>query len=308
VVLHDLVQHVVLPDVQTIVRETRTLERDLHELVRNADAHAVATARASLRRAMLAWQRAQAFRDGPMLETHALIRSTFWPIRRPAIAQLVRAHAHVAELGVDVKGVFALEHLLFEGPELGTHWLSGDHMPAALTYAHALASELCEQAERALQAFESGLFAEQFAEGGQTSLNRLINHMLASLETLAADRLGRVLARGANVQDIPGGSSAVATDLTLSWLSAIQSLFLGQNDRGIAALVKLAAPAIEPGARAAFERAVRELSRVSKRLEQAEPSTLESAARALKDLEVLTKVELVAALGVNLSFISTDGD
>lgn len=319
-VLRDLVQQVVLPDVQTIARQSHRLARDIDQLARAPDADKLEAARESLRHSMLAWQRAHAFRDGPMLETHALIRSTFWPIRRPAIAEAIRTStrfdaARIEELGVDVKGVFALEHVLYEGPAEGSSWLSMPEAPVALAFASALADDVSSHAERALQAHHRGAFAESFARAGQTSLNRLVNQMLASMETIAADRLGRALARhashGVRLQDIQGGPSGVSTELSLAWLTAMQSLFLGRDDRGLTALAKLAAPDIEPGVRAAFARAVDKLARVPKRLEQAvtpDPSALEQAIRAIKELEVTTKVDLIAALGISLSFVSTDGD
>src|SRR5262249_29436002 len=143
-----------------------------------------------------------------------------------------------------------------------------------------------------------------------------VNQMLSTLEMIAADRLGRALARHAShrlsLDDVQGGASGLSVAIPRAWLSATQSLYLGADEHtGIAALAKAAAPAIEPGVRAAFARALAGMERIPTRLEQAverDPGAIEQAVRALKDLEVATKVDLVGALGINLSFISTDGD
>lgn len=73
-VLHDLVEHVVLPDARTIVEESRALERALEQLATAPSTEALAHARAAFARALLAWQRAQSLRLGPTWGLAALTR------------------------------------------------------------------------------------------------------------------------------------------------------------------------------------------------------------------------------------------
>jgi hypothetical protein len=178
-----------------------------------------------------------------------------------------------------------------------------------------LARDARKHAEHAQHGFAHGNFAEVFSDAGQESLNRVVNQMLATLETIAADRLGRVLAirtgTALNAADIQGAASGLSADIPLTWLSTSQRLYLGHEGMGLGALVSRVAPAVETSVRAAFARATAALSSLPKHLENADAShaaALQAAIRAAKELEVAIKVDLASALGISLNFISSDGD
>jgi predicted lipoprotein len=318
-VLAGLVERIAVPDLERIVRASAALESAVAALGA-ADAAALERARKALRAALLAWQRAHAFRQGPVVDSHALLRATFWPARPAAIATLIQSPrvldaSRVAELGVDVKGVFALEHLLFEGPEPGASWLAGEHGARGTALARVLASDVRNLAERAARELGDGsAFARKLADGGQASLNRLVNELLATIETAAVSRVDRVLGLRregmlARAQ-LQGGPSGLSAHIPRTWIDAGSDLY-DRDGRGLGELVRTVAPAIDSRVRETFGRASAALQKLDAPLEQLvvrEPARLEHAVRALRDLEVAIKADLAGALGVTLTFTSSDGD
>src|SRR5262245_53120928 len=151
-VLSALVLRIGAPDTQEILAQSRALASILRLPPSAANLEA---ARHALRKAALLWQRAYAFRNGPIIESHAFIRSAFWPTRPDAVREVLEGDqafddAFIAELGVDVKGVFALEHLLFEGPN-GTAggFFVGPGAMRARAFAIALADDALAYARKA---------------------------------------------------------------------------------------------------------------------------------------------------------------
>src|SRR5262249_15236209 len=145
---------------------------------------------AAHRSALLAWQRAYAFRNGPLMESSAYLRSAFWPIRPAAVREVLEGREaidgeFVDSLGGDVKGMFALEHLLYEGPEEhGAVWLARPDQARALALGVAYADDALGHAKRASQLLGTGdEFAERFVRGGQDSINVLVNQIVGTVDT-----------------------------------------------------------------------------------------------------------------------------
>ena len=319
-VLQSLVQHLALPDAAAIVRETKALESALAQLEREASATSLQSARTTLQHALIAWQRAYAFRHGPIEDSRALMHAAFWPIRSSAVEHLVTGpqsidDAFVSELGVDSKGLFALEHLLFAEPTPNTTWMLGTVSTRACALASALARDVSRHAERVAHDLARGDFQRNFANAGQDSLNQVVNQMLATLETIAADRLGRIASMRSNqrfeMRDVQGAESGLSVDIPLAWLTTTQRVYLGLERESLATLVKQVAPQVDVQVRAVFAGATAALQALPKRLDDSDVATthaLEAAILSIKDLEVALKVDVASALGVTLSFISSDGD
>lgn len=317
-VLRQLVLQVAVPELQALPKVSRELASALHQ-VKHGDAASLENAQRALRKALLAWQRVQAFRNGPVVESNALLRSTFWPARRLAIGSVIEGNATihsalVESLGVDAKGLFALELMLFE-QTAREEWL-GPHGERVIALAAAFADDVRERADAVLRQLGDGrAFADKFAAGGQESLNRLVNQLVETSETIAADRLLRVLGLQEHDRLLPGqiygGFSGLSAQLPLASLITTQSLYLGVDDAGLCALVKQVSPAIDTRVRSTFAAALAALKALSGPLEQVvrrDRKLLVQAADAAKALEVALKSDLASALGVTLSIVSGDGD
>jgi predicted lipoprotein len=319
-VLAGLVDRIVVPDCERVLRDSIALDEAVRALGKAPDAEAIPRARDLLRAAILSWQRAYAFRLGPMIESHALLRATFWPVRASSIEGHIRGtrridEKRVAEFGVDVKGLFALEHFLFEGPTAGQGWLADPQRLRVQAMMRAMSRDVRSHAEVAARALGDGsAFAKQLAASSQEGLSRLVNELLATVETACFARVDRVLAmkrdgtlKAVDVQGAPSGLSAAIPRV---WIEVSSALYEHEG-RGLAELVKQSAPDVHPHVQQAFAASRAALAALDAPLEQLvvkHPDRLERAARTLKDLEVVIKADLASALGVTLTFTSRDGD
>lgn len=315
-VLRQLVLTVVAPEIRALPKSSVAL---VEALRRWSDTQGLESARSALRSCLLSWQRTQAFRSGPLVESNALLRSTFWPSRRNTIAGAIEGSAPVdatlvENLGVDAKGLYALELILCD--ERSSEWHTGARAARTRSLAVAFAEDVVRRAATANEQLADGRkFADAFAAGGQASLDKLVNQMVETSETVAADRLLRVLGLQEHdrllPEQIPGGYSGLSTQLPLAWLKATQQLYLGAGQSGLCTLVKQAAPAIDVRLRTAFDTAVQAIEQLKVPLEQVvqqDRARLQDVAAKARALEIALKSDLAASLGVTLSIVSGDGD
>jgi predicted lipoprotein len=313
-------ERVLLPAIQEIVASSRALVSAIAPLRTTPNADQLTAARSAWRQACLAWQRGQAFQHGPLVTTGALLRAAFWPTRPSAIAELVQSPTpidpeQVAALGVDVKGLFALEHLLFEAPRTGAVWVVGEQSARATQLAAALADDIVLHATRVDRAVgASAPFTAEYAAGGQQNVDRLVNQLLATTEAAAA-RLTRVLtlhqAQRLRSVDVQAAPSGLSSDVLKAWLSVNARIYAAADTDGLATLVRSAAPALHTSIERAFASATHSLGQLSEPLERIvvqSPAPLTAALRDIKALEVALRAELASALGVALTFASADGD
>lgn len=318
--LRELVLEVVTPDTEEVDESSRRLVRDLTSLEATPSQSALATTRTAFRRALLAWKRAACFGAGPVVETSALVRAAFWPVRTVAIEQGLAGPAalderFVAELGVDLKGLYALEYLLFSAAS-GTPSFDAPEAAKRRRLAVLLSRNVAEHAGRVKRALGDGqAYAERFAAGGQASLSQVVERLILVAEHVAAQRLALVtdlekngMLRAALVEGAPSG---ISHELAYTELVAAERLYRGSEGRGLEELVARTAPAVRARVDERFGRALAAVRAVGVPLERAareHRAELAAAAAAAKELELALKVDLPSALGVTITFAATDGD
>jgi predicted lipoprotein len=319
-VLRGLVDELVAVDLLEVERRSRDLVRAARRLANTPSLPELTALRAAWRRAALAWKRASAFRAGPLLTSEALSRASYWPARSAAIRDVLAGERapsapFVAELGADVKGLYALEYLLFDhsGEPAASERLLGAGPARALACAYA--DEVCALGEGAHRSLSSSGFAHEFASSGQQGLNRLVSLLAESIENLLAARFTLILWLASLERlrpgDVEGGPSRTSHELALELLLASQHLYLGGVSGGLSELVRRAAPAMEAQITRTFVGAVVALQKLAGPLEavvQQERSRVEGALRAVKALESALKNDLPSALGVTLAFTALDAD
>lgn len=312
---------VLMPDARAIGETSRQLEAALVQLLAAGDAGTLEPARAALRAALLAWQRSFAFQHGPFTSSGALLRAAYWPPRRRSLTNLVLGGgeldaARVSVLGVDEKGIFGIEHLLFEPEAAGdpAPWVLGPHGARARTLARAFAADVKAHAQQALvQLGDGSQFADEFARDGQISVSRLFDKLLGTLEA-AALRIERVLVADSDhklrASDVQAAPSGLSSELLKQWLSVCERCYGPAGEPSLAALVKAVAPDAEAHARAAFARAKAALAPLGpiERDVAGRRTQLAAAVQEIKALEVCVRSELANALGATLTFSSSDGD
>jgi predicted lipoprotein len=324
-VLASLVEDVHAADVQALLGRSRSLAEHAERLAASPGADPIHAAREAWRAAALPWKRVHVFRTGPIVDTNALLRASFWPARPAAIDAIVKGAAALdARLldstGVDARGLFGLEYLLFdrENGAAAPARVAGESGNRARAYAALCASDLVKYAELVANALgkDGENYAAAFSEAGQQSVNRLVGHLVESIETLAENRLALLMwmNRIGRVKpgDVEGFASGSSRALALATFEGAEALYYGgEGGFGLGALVEPLAPAVDEKIRAHFTAARGALSAVDGPLERvvkSDPKRIEATHKALKALEVALKADLTSTLGVTLTFTSADGD
>ncbi len=314
-VLRALVLDVVVPNTRALVIESRRLDVAVRAAANGE--RELGEARSVLRRTLLTWKRAYAFRSGPVVQSHAFLRAAFWPTRTSGVDAILLAERSIdrrllEELGADAKGLFALEYLLFglaaRAPEVAAS-------ARARRYACEASAGVVAYAERAARLLGDGQdYARAFSAAGTDGLQQVVTQVADTLDLLVG-RFSRVLhaqARGAlRSSDVEGYFSGTSLALALELLGGTETLYRGVGGAGLSALVRPVAPAIDAQLCSSFELAKRRLQAVGDPLPLAERIAVEplsAAVAALRALDVALKADLKSALGITLTFASSDGD
>ena len=320
-VLRALIEQVVVPNTSAVAESSRRLDGEIARLGAEPAITTLRAAREQWQRALLTWKRADAFRSGPIMDTNSLLRVMFWPVRGAAVEELVQGSqviddASVDVMGVHLRGLFALEYLLYSG-QTDEQIAAGFTAPAGerrARLARSLASNVSRYADRAAHALGDGkAYAAKFADGGQDSVSRLVGQLVHTVEDVSASRLARIsdLAKRGRLEakEVEGGGSRMSQQIALSYLKATEQLYLGV-DRGLRELVKAQSASIDDGLRTAFRQSITAVSGLGLPLEevaQQDPAGLDAATGAVKKLERALRTELASALGA-MTFSSLDGD
>jgi predicted lipoprotein len=321
-VLRALVEQVVAPNTAAVAESSRRLVAEIARLGAEPSLTTLRTAREQWQRALLSWKRAEVFRNGPIMDTNSLLRVMFWPVRTAGIdALLLGSQAlddvSVGAMGVDRRGFFALEHLLYSAgsDEQTIAEFAGPAGERRARFARALASNVLLDADHVARSLGNGKeYAKQFADGGQASLNRLVEQLVYAVENVSASRLARISALAKSGQlkatAVEGGPARMSQQIALTYLRAAEELYLGV-DRGLNQLVRAQSSAVDAALRSDFGQAIAGVAKLPAPLEElAQPDlgALEAAADVVRKLERALRTELASTLGVTLTFSSVDGD
>jgi predicted lipoprotein len=323
-VLGSLAREIIVPSTAALVPVNVALSAASSALSEAPSSQALHAAREAWRRAALAWKTASLFQDGPLVESKALIRATYWPSLPLAIEELLSGNSAldelaIGELSLSQKGIYALEYLLFplgSDQALAAQSFSGKDKERRRRLARGLALDLTRHAQRAASLLGDGrAYAQRFEAGGQQSLSRLLAQLILGVENLAVRRIDLLLTlaeqRLLKPSDVEGWPSGSSHQLLKATLTGTARLYRGERGGGLADLVRAVAPAIAERAQASFQAALSAADALSAPLEQlstSRPEVLRALLNANKSLERSLKVEVASALGVTLTFQTGDGD
>jgi len=321
-VLRALIEQVVAPNTAAVAESSRRFDAEIGRLVAEPTLTTLHAAREQWQRALLSWKRANAFRQGPIMDSNNLLRAMFWPVRTAAIEELladteVIDDASVDVMGVDRRGLFALEYLLYSAPT-DAEVVAGFAAPAGerrARLARALSANVALHADRVARALGDGkAYGGKFAEGEQDSLNRLVLQMVSTVEHVFTRRLVRIseLAKSGRLEagEVEGGRGRMSQQIALTYLRASEQLYVG-GDPALSRLVHAKAAVVDERIRAAFSGALSAISNLALPLEEAvlrDPQKFAAATATVNQLERALKTELASALAVTLTFTAVDGD
>jgi predicted lipoprotein len=231
------------------------------------------------------------------------------------------------EQGCVVKGLFAVEYLLFEsGSQTNSTGktpliMEGLASPGAGKYRQFLLTLTQEISTRATLVAGDwtapGITGpgERFATGGQQSVNLLVNQLAAAIENAAERHLHFVLVLpnpiSRQLYRVERSRSGSSLEGLLAYVEGAQKFFSGNGGLGLKDAVRQVNPALEKRIAEQFEASLGAIRAINAPLEQAavnNRAAIENAYEKNRALEILLKVDMVSALGVTLSFSSNDGD
>ena len=308
-VLSGLVTEVVLDMAREVRAESKRLHAEVRALSSEPSFERQGAARAAFKRALMAWKKAYAFRAGPFVSSDAFQHAAFWPVRATLVDAVLDEREpsderRVQQLGVDARGLYALEYLLFAENNENAGLLGADaHVERVRAYALELSANILGYAERIQRLLGDGQgYAASFAKGGKLSVDTLVSQMLDTL-TIVSGKFARIERARSENRALPfaveGYFSKSSLQVVLAIFAGVKSLYVGGGSGGLSAFVALASAPIDDHVREAFRSTERALLAVGMPIEaafEARPGRFEAAATAVAELKHVVETELVSAL------------
>jgi predicted lipoprotein len=332
--LREMVCNVIVPGYQELAARSQTLTSSMEALATTPTPESLAKTRAAWLAAMLAARQIQWLQTGPMADREYLATFYYSKVLPHRIADVLNSSdiidaTYLDELGAATKGLFSLEYLLFEprlessakaafapGPDPKT--LFGANVQRRCQFLLALAHDVQKKADLVAVDWAGTNHqdvATRFVAGGQETLNSVVNQLAQRLETVAESRLNLALQLPVPVlrrlDRIEGARSRTALPQLIAILRGMHRLYRGREGLGLDDYLRPLNPALELRVEQQFQKAITALQAVDAPLEEAVIDRKEFVLRAyeaVRDLEILFKVDVASALGVTITFNSNDGD
>ena len=328
--LNGIVRNAIVPDYQELAVKCRALTASVKQLVKAPTAESLEKAREAWRGALFASDRVRWLQTGPIADHEYL--STFYyskvlPARIGEVLKSSRVidEAYFEELGATSKGIYTLEHLLFDpkseppaGSAPNPEKLFGTNVARGGQFLIALTQDLQKKADHVAQDWASTNrqdAAAKFTVGGQATLNSLVNQMARILEVVAEEHLNFVLHLPAPVTNqvdrIEGARSRTSVVQLAEILRGTHKAYRAGESAGIDDYLRGLNEPLVARVEQRFQTAIAAVQSINLPLEVAVTDRRESVQRAyaaVHDLEVLFKVDVASALGVTITFTSGDGD
>jgi uncharacterized protein len=332
-VLADIAAKVISPGYTDLDAKCRAMTNAIAQL-------ALAPSQVSLDAARQAWMgvaaaanRLRCFQAGPIVDREYVAAFYYWKIHGSKVDNTIHDprpidQAFLKDQGADVKGLFTLEYLLFGQPHEAPGETKAAKTPLELL-SGADAKRRCDfllLVARDLEAKAAQLAADwtapgekgacgKFASGGQESINLLVNQLAAAVESASENRLHFTLdlpkPLAGQLYRIEGSASGSSLQGFVATIEGVQKMYLGVGGSGLADAVKPVNPQLDKRLREQFTTAISATQAINAPLEEAviaNRAAIQDASDKMKALEVMFKVDLTSALGVTLTFNSTDGD
>jgi predicted lipoprotein len=331
--LQDIGSNVLASGWGEINARCRELTNSLEKLVDAPNQQTLGTARAAWLAAAQASAGMRCFQSGPMAERDWTATFNYWKVLPDHIQGLLISSSNTVDqasldnLGCETKGLFAIECLLFQqDPHAPTNQnsplilaaLAGQNRERARSYLLALGREVASQATviaNDWNSIDASGAHTKFVKGGQQRVNLLVNQLAGCLEDVSENHLHFVLVLpnpiSRQLYRVERSRSGTSLEGVLATLEGAQRLFQGGGGLGLRDAVKQVNPGLEQRIADQFDATIGCVRALGAPLEQVvvkNRPALENAYEKARALEVLIKVDVVSALGVTLTFSSSDGD
>lgn len=333
----ELTRAVVLPSYRDLAARATELTAAAAALRDDPSVTSLAGAQAGWRAARKAVRRVDAFAFGPTRDFAA--RLEYAPANGTAIDALVAgeeplSRATLEARGANVRGLLALEHLLFDEAGDATNALAaltGEGVAARRRAYVVACAEAFEAAARELAAAwepGGGGFATDLATGGagsrvyptpKAAVDDLVNQMIYATESVVRTRYGRPLGKGSGGTPDATLVEAARSDATLDdaaeTLASVAGVYTGAyaagDERGIGDLVRGRNAAADDRTNAALRAATDATRAVSPPFRVAlttRTASVEAAYEAANGLKRALASDVATALATTLKLGDADGD
>lgn len=330
--LSDLAEHVVRAGWKDAAAKSRSLTNALEALAAVPKPERLAAAQKTWIEASLACDHMRCFQWGPIADKEFTTDFYYWKVLPYRIQQLIDSGGEpldakkMPELGAQVKGMFALEVLLFPASSANTGSIGPPLLDRLLTknsarvksYLLTLGNELASEAT-AIESAWSGSgpndASAKFVSGGQQSVNAVVNQLIREIEDVSQNQLHLVTVLPMPITPqlyrVERSRSGTSLQGVMASLEGAQHFFEGRGGLGLNDAIRQVNPALETRVTQAFNSAIGSVRSINAPLENAvekNKPAVEQALEKVRALEILIKVDVVSALGVTLTFSSNDGD
>ena len=331
--LGDLARNCIVPGYQRLAAKCRELTNAIGQLAAAPGQEAFEKALEAWVGASLAASAVRCVEVGPMSQPEYGPNFYFFQIMPNAIENKIGSsnaidESLVEEMGATTKALFAMEYLLY-GSTGGPNAPAGRVEPARerllapeagrrRQYLMVLAKDLEAKAEELAKHWaapgKEGASAK-FVEGGQQSLNQLVNGVAEALEDVAYRHihfaLGLAKPLEGQIYRLERSPSGTSLENLVAILQSAHKLYRNSAGFGLADAVREVNGPVAAALETHFEQALAATRAMGVPLDKAildKRAAVEAAYEKDHTLEVKFKVDLVSALGVTLTFSSADGD
>ncbi|HTO01800.1 MAG TPA: imelysin family protein [Microthrixaceae bacterium] len=283
--LTQITDEVILPGLQASVDTTATLHTAVKDLCATPSDTTLDAARGAWGKAQGAWMATAAYRIGPIGELRSKAKIGY-PISTEKLEKHLAKDAsevglgNIDELGADLRGLGAIEYILFTPQSLSSL------APQRCAFAEAAAASVNNGATELSQAWTDG-YAREFKSSGQSGIDDLVNGSLAALASVGD------MALGPEAKNSGAAHRALAD--AAEELGSVRAVW-GDAPGGIDGLV--AAKSVE-----AAKSFTNSLDSAIASLDDPE-----GAFEHVKAARIALRTEVASQLGVTVSFTDSDGD
>jgi hypothetical protein len=330
--LRDLAQKVIAPGYAKLAAECRTLSGEIEQFNASPDQTGLDRMRQTWLAVFNAADSLRCYQTGPVADREFGSTFYYWQALPGRIEAIVKDPSQAIDqalldnAGSTVKGIYALEYLLFdrrggqpgEPPESARALDLLTASPRRREYLAAVARDAANKAGQLASDWSAAGpegAAEKFAAGGQASLNLLVNQLTQSLENTLQNHLNFVLTLPAPIErqlsKIKGTRSESSLQSVVVALEGIDRFYRGENGLGLHDSVSRMNPALAKRVQDKLTATIAATRAIGEPLERAavdQRAAIQNAVDQAHELEILFKVDLASALGVTITFTSGDGD
>jgi uncharacterized protein len=339
--LQNIGEKVIVPSFAELDKSAEKLSSAAAEFAGNPDNTHLEIVQNAWKETAIAWKNSELFAFGPYKElVNNIYPNIEYPINKAGIENLLKGNTslnsdRIENAGADLKGLFALEYLLFsknEGNSGVLNRYSGDTLTAGRRrqYVRLLSENLKVKTESLKNAWLAGggnyisTFVSADGKDINSSLGTIINQMVYLMELVRMEKVGKPLGAMNGGTPQPEMAEAAESGNSLVFIrkniESVENTFRGYGQsgdgKGLDDLldhlqVKKDGELLSVQIKNQFQKVYKSLNDITLPLDQAvvtDQSHATALYNELKILLVLFKTDVVSSTGVLLTISDNDGD